>query len=103
MHHVGVADVDQSHLVDRHVGDVVLEVVGPAVAEGEQRRGLADRPRPEARAGAVLRAHVEGRAEHGDVGLDAVPVELDRLLAEGAVADITKDCSIRAATKAATK
>ncbi len=87
MDDVGVAQVDDPDLVDRQVGDVVLEVVGAAVAEGEQRRGLADRARPEARAGAVLRAHVERRAEHRDVGVDPIPVEADRLLGEGAVTD----------------
>ena len=57
------------------------------MAEGEQRRGLADGARPEAGAGAPLRAEVEGRAEHGDVGVDPVPVELKRILAEGRNAD----------------
>jgi hypothetical protein len=83
VNHVSVADVDHAHFVDRQVGDVVLEVVGPVVAEGKEGRGLADRARPEARAGAVLGAHVEGRAEDRDVGVDRVPVETGRLLAEG--------------------
>ena len=47
---VGVADVDDAHLVHRQVDRIVLVVVGAAVAEREQRRGLADRARAEARA-----------------------------------------------------
>ena len=50
------------------------------LAEGEQRRRLADGARAEARAGAPLRAEVEGRAEHRDIGIDRVPVEAERYL-----------------------
>ena len=84
---VRVPDIDDPHPVGRQVGDVVLEVVGAGVAEGEQGRGLADRARAETGAGAVLGAHVEGRAEHRDLGVDPVPVEAGRLLGEGAMAD----------------
>ncbi len=45
------------------------------------------RARAEARAGAILRAHVVGHAEHRDVGVERVPVEAGRPLAEGAVPD----------------
>ena len=83
---VGIADVDDARR-RRQVDDVVLVVVGAGVAEGEQRRGLADGARAEAGAGAPLGAEVEGRAEHGDVGVDGVPVELKRVLAEGRDAD----------------
>ena len=87
VHDVGVADIDDPHLVHRQVDRVVLVVVGAAMAEGEQRRGLADRARAEARAGAVLGAHVVGHAEHRDVGIERVPVEAGRPLAERAVPD----------------
>ena len=52
------------------------------MAEGEQRRGLADAPRAEARAGAVLRAAIERRAHHRDVGVDGVPVGTGGALAK---------------------
>ena len=54
----------------RQIDDVVLMVIGAAMAEREQCRGLADRARAEAGAGAVLRAHVVGNAEHRHVGVD---------------------------------
>ena len=47
---VGVADIDDPHLVHRQIDRIVLVVVGAAVAEGEERRRFADRARPEARA-----------------------------------------------------
>ena len=87
MDDVGVAHVDDPDLVHRQVDRVVLVVVGPAMAEGEQRRGLADAARAEAGAGAVLRAHVVGHAEHGDVGIERAPVEAGRPLAERAMPD----------------
>ena len=80
---VGVADVDDAGRLGGEVDDVVLVVVGAGMAEGEQGRGIADGARTEAGAGAPLRAEVEGRAEDGDVGLDPVPVEAERILAEG--------------------
>ena len=86
VHDVRIADVDDAHLVHRQVDGVVLMVVGAAMPEGEERRRLADRPRPETRACAVLGAHVVGNAKHGDVGVDAIPIEHRRPLAEGAVA-----------------
>ena len=87
MDDVGVAHVDDPDLVHGQVDRVVLVVVGAAMAEGEQGRGLADAARAEAGAGAVLRAHVVGHAEHGDVGVERVPVEAGRPLAERAVPD----------------
>jgi hypothetical protein len=87
VHDVGIPDIDDPHLVHRQIDGVVLVIVGAAVAEREQGRGLADRARAEARAETVLRAHVVGHAEHGDVGVERVPVETGRPLAEGAMAD----------------
>ena len=83
---VGVADVDDPHRLGQ-VDRVVLVVVGAGMAEGEERRGLADRARAEAGAGAELRAEVEGGAEHGDVGVDGGPVLDVGALAEGRDAD----------------
>lgn len=90
MHHVSVANVDDAHFVGRQVHHVVLVVVGAAVAEGEESRGLANRARPETGAGAVLRAHVEGNAENRDIRVEAVPVQAGGPLAERAVADERK-------------
>ena len=84
---VGVADIDDPHRVGGQIDGVVLVVVGPAMAEREQRGGLADGARAEAGAGAELRAHVVGHAEHRHIGLERIPVEAGRPLAEGAVAD----------------
>ena len=83
---VGVADVDHAHL-SQEVGDVVLMVIGAGMAKGEQRGGLADGAGPEAGARAPLRAEVEGRADHGDIRVDRVPIEAERRFAEGADAD----------------
>ncbi len=60
-------------VVRRQIDDVVLVVVGAGMAEGEQRRGLADGARAGARARAPLRAEIERRAEHRDIGLDRCP------------------------------
>ena len=76
---VGIADIDDPHLVARQIDLVVLVVVGAVMAEGEQGRGLADGARSEARAGAVLRPHVERHAEHRDIGVDVVPSQIGRL------------------------
>jgi hypothetical protein len=83
---VGVADVDDADIAGE-IGRVVLVVVGAGVAEGEERRGLADRARAEAGAGAVLGAEVEGGAEDGDVGVEGGPVLDVGPLAEGRDAD----------------
>ncbi len=90
MDDVGVADVDDPHLVHRQVDRIVLVVVGAAMAEREERGRLADAARPEARTGAVLRAHVERHAEHRDIGIERVPVEARRAFAERAVPDKRK-------------
>ena len=74
---VGVADVDDADAFGQ-VDHVVLVVVGAAMAEGEERGGLADDRGPEAGARAPLRAEVEGRAHDRDVGVDGVPVRLSR-------------------------
>ena len=37
VNHVGIADVDDPHLVHRQIDGIVLMVVGAAVAEGEER------------------------------------------------------------------
>ena len=87
---IGVADIDDPHLVHRQIDRVVLVVVGAAMAEGEERRGLADRARTEAGAGAILRSHVVGHAKHRDVGVERVPVEAGRPLAECAMPDKRK-------------
>ena len=87
MDDVGIADIDDPDLVHRQIDRVVLVVVGAAMAEGEQGRGLADAARAEAGPGPVLGAHVVGHAEHGDVGVERVPVEAGRPLAERAVPD----------------
>ena len=84
MDDVGVADIDHADLVRRHVYHVVLEIVGAAVAEGEQGRCLANRTGSEARARAPLGAAIERRADDGDVGVDGVPVEADGRLAKSA-------------------
>ena len=87
VHDIGVADVDDGDLAARKIGDVVLVVVGAAMAEGEQRGGLADGARPETGAGTPLGAAVEGRAEDRDIGVDGVPIRLVGVFAEGADAD----------------
>ena len=87
VHHVGVADVDDPDLVGGEIDRVVLMVVGPAVAEREQGRCLADRPRTEPGAGAVLRPHVVRYAQDRHVGIERVPLEAGRPLAESAVPD----------------
>ena len=84
MHDVGIADIDDPHLVILQIGDVVLMVVGAGMAEGEQGRCLAHAPRPEARAGAELRAEIKRRAEDGEVGVDRIPVRLVGIFAEAA-------------------
>ncbi len=87
MDDVGIAEIDDAHLVARQVDGVVLVVISAAVAEGEERRRLADGARPEARARAVLRPHIVRDAEDRGIGSDIVPIGADRLLAEGAMAD----------------
>ena len=57
------------------------------MTEGKKGRGLADRAGAETRAGAVLGAHIKGRAQHRHIGLDIFPVQADLLLGEGAVSD----------------
>jgi hypothetical protein len=73
MDDVGVADVDDADLGRPQVGHVVLVVIGPGVAEGEQGGRLADRPWPEAGSGAELGAEVEGRAQDRGIGVDRRP------------------------------
>ena len=87
MHDVGIADIDDGDVAARQVGDVVLMVVGAAMAEGEQGGGFADGARSEAGAGAPLGAAVEGCAKDRDIRVDGVPVRLVGIFAEGADAD----------------
>jgi hypothetical protein len=87
VHDVGIADINDADLVGRQIDRVVLVVVGAAMSEGEQGRGLADAARAEAGAGAILRAHIVGHAKHGDVRLQRLPVQARWPLAEHAVAD----------------
>ena len=84
---VDVAGIDDPDLVQRQIDHIVLVVVGAGMAEGEQRRRLADGTRSEAGAGSVLGAHVERHAEHRDVGIDGPPVGDRGALSEGAVTD----------------
>ena len=84
---VGIADVDDPDRVHRQIDRVVLEVVGAGMAEREQRGRIADGARAEPGAGAILGAHVVGRAQDRGVGVDAVPIQHRRLLGERAVAD----------------
>ena len=86
MDHIGVADIDDADLVAGEKQEIVLGIVG-APADGEELRGVAEPPGPEARAGADLGAEVEGRAHDRDIGIDGVPVLLVRLLHEGRDAD----------------
>ena len=86
MHDVGIADIDDGH-VGAEVDAVILVVIGPGMAEGEQRGCLAHRARAEARPGAELRAEVERRAQDGDIGVDCAPVLDIATLAEGRDAD----------------
>ena len=67
---VGVADVDDRTASGR--SRIVLVVVGTAVAEEKSVR--LSTAAAEARAGAELRADVEGGAEHRYVGVDRGPV-----------------------------
>ena len=87
VHDVGVADVGELEPALGQIGDVVLVVVGAGVTEREQGRGFANAARALACAGPPLRAEVERCAEHGNVGVDLVPVQLQRPLAERANAD----------------
>ena len=87
MHNVDVADVDHAHFVHFQISRVVLMVVRPGMTERKQGRGFTDRARSKARSRAVLRTHVIGDAENGDIRIDPLPVRADRALAEGAVAD----------------
>ena len=79
---VGIAHVD--HLHPFEIGDVVLVIIRAGMAEGEERRGLADRPRPEARPRAPLGAHVERRTEHRHIGAKLRPVGADGALGKAA-------------------
>ena len=56
-----------------------------AVAEEEQGRGLADGPRTKPRAGPILCPHIEGGTQNCRIGVDRIPIQTRRLLAEGAV------------------
>src|SRR4051812_30198433 len=87
MDDVDVPDVDDAHLVERQINDVVLMIVGATMTERKQGRGFADGSRPEPRTGAVLRTHVEGHAENGDIGVELVPLKADGPFAEGAMPD----------------
>ena len=74
MNDVGIADVQDADAFQ--VGHVVFVVIGPGVAEGEERRSLTDAAGAEAGPGAELGAEVERRAEDGEVGVDRGPVGL---------------------------
>ena len=87
VHDICIADIDDGDRATRQIGDVVLVVIGAAMAEGEQGGGLTDRARSEAGAGAPLGAAVEGRTEDRDIRVDSVPVGLVEILAEGTDAD----------------
>ena len=87
MDDVGIADIDDAHLVSLQIGDVILMVIGAGMAEGKQGRGLADAARAKARAGAELRAEIKGRAKDGEIGVDGAPVRLIGIFAEAAQPD----------------
>src|SRR4051794_10435869 len=87
VNNINVADIDDPNTIEREVCRVVLVIVSASVTEGEKCRRLADSSRAEARAGAVLRAHIVWNAYYGDVRLNALPVCADRPLAEAAMAD----------------
>ena len=87
MDDIGIADINDGYAIGGQVNDIVFMVVGAAMTEGKEGRGLADRAGAKTRGGAVLGAHVEGRAQHRHIGLDIFPVQAHRLLGEGAVTD----------------
>ena len=88
---VGVDDVGVAHVDYRHIrtqiDGIVFVVISPRVTEREQRRRLADRARPEPCAGPVLGAEIIGRAQDGNIGVDAGPVFDIRALAKSRDAD----------------
>jgi hypothetical protein len=84
---VGITDIDDAHLLRRQIDHVVLVVIGAAMSEREERRGVSDRAWPEARPGAILRTHVVRDAQHRDVGIDLVPIETDRPFGKGGMPD----------------
>ena len=47
---IGIANIYDPDLVGRQIGNVLLEVIGAAMVEGEQVRGLADGPGAKPRA-----------------------------------------------------
>src|SRR5689334_12289195 len=50
MNDIGITDIDDAHLVERKIGNIVLMVISAAMAEGEERRGFADGAGSKARA-----------------------------------------------------
>jgi hypothetical protein len=87
MNDVGIADVGDSHLVARKILDIVLMIIGAAMAERKQRRGFSDGTRSEVGASAILAAHIEGNAKDGSVDVDRVPIRANRPFPEATVAD----------------
>ena len=75
---IGIAHIDDAHLVGGQIGDIVLVVIGAAMTKGKQGRGFADAARPKPRTRPPLRTEIEGRAQDRDIGVDRIPVLDDR-------------------------
>ena len=85
VHDVGVAHIHDARLVAREVHHIVLVVISASMAKGKQGGSLADGARAKAGTGPPLRAHVIGHADHGDVGINSVPVHAGGGFGEGAM------------------
>ncbi|MCY1548072.1 hypothetical protein D9M68_841600 [compost metagenome] len=83
---VGIPHIDHPYVLRAEVEHVVLVVVGTGMAEGKQRRCLANPARAEACAGPPLGAHVVRRAENRNIRVDRIPIGTHRRFGEGAMA-----------------
>ena len=86
MDDVGIADIDDAHLVSLQIGDVILMVIGAGMAE-ENRVEASRMPRGPKRAPARNCVPKSRRAKDGEIGVDGAPVRLIVIFAEAAQPD----------------
>ena len=80
---IGITNINDPHIA-RQIGDIIFMVIRPGMTKRKQRGRFADASRAEARATAVLRAHIQRRAHHGNIGINLCPIGADRALAKAA-------------------
>ncbi|MCY1535290.1 hypothetical protein D9M68_706870 [compost metagenome] len=85
MHDVGVAHIDHAHILRGQIKHIVFMVVGAGMAEGKQRRRLANPARAETRARTPLGAHVVGCTKDRNVRIYGIPIGANQGFGKGAV------------------